>query len=101
MKVFHGLKALIAARHQLPPTGWIFVDLGVAADNAIALQLLKFSVPENDEDEFFGEDHLSAWLEMGTFKGVLELREKNLARPTVAQYAEAAVHYRVHDDFLE
>lgn len=101
MRTYEGLAALIAARNQLPPTGWIFVDTGVAKDDAATLTAVKFYVPENDDDEFYGEDNLVAWLEVGTFKGVLELREKNIAQPTLSQYADAAVHYRVHDDFLE
>jgi hypothetical protein len=101
MKTYEGLTKLITARNQLPPTGWIFVDTGIPRDDASKLTAMKFYVPENDDDEFYGEDNLATWLEVGTFKSVLELREKNLAQPTVAQYAEAAVHYRVYDDFLE
>lgn len=101
MKVFDGLAALIAARNQLPPTGWIFVDANAPRDDAAELPTMNFHVPENDDDAFHGEDNLATWLEIGTFKGVLELREKNIGRPTLAQYAEAAVHYRQHDDFLE
>lgn len=101
VKIYCGLASLIAARYQLPPTGWIFVDPGAPKDSATGLLAVEFYVAENDGEEFYGEDNLATWLETGTFKGVLELREKRLSQPTIDQYAEAAVHYRLNDDFLE
>jgi hypothetical protein len=101
MKTYEGLAALIAARSQLPAAGWIFVEVGSQNNAANELLRMKFYVPENDDDEFFGEDNLATWLETGIFKDVLQLREKRLTQPSVGQYAEAAVHYRTHDDFLE
>ncbi len=101
MKTVVGLKALIEMRNSLPNVGWIFVDTEVDKTSLSSTLQAKFYIPENDEDEFFGEDNLMTWLEAPTFSDILTLRDKNMKMPTVEQYGEAALHYLKMDDFLE
>jgi hypothetical protein len=101
MKEYQGLNELIAARNNLPKVGWIFVEKDFKKTVSDALLSARFFVQENDDDEIFGEEHLSTWLETRTFLSVLQNREKNINVPSALQYAEAAVHYLVEDDFLE
>ncbi len=101
MKKIIGIQALLGERDTLPPTGWIFVDKDLDKTSLAALDSASFYLPEDEDDEFYGEDHLGTWLEAPTFRHVLALREKNLARPAAADYARAAIHYIEKDDFLE
>lgn len=101
MRVVKGLQGLIDGKADLPKVGWIFVDKEFDKTSAISLKNATFHVPEDEDDEFFGEDNLATWLEAPTFLAVLELREKNLKAPSLDQYAEAAIHYLERDDFLE
>ena len=101
MKTVKGLQALIAGKQDLPKVGWIFVAKGFDKASADALIGAAFQIPEDEDDEFYGEDHLATWLEVPTFLAVLELREKHLKDPTVEDVANAAVYYIENDDFLE
>lgn len=101
MKEIKGFENLLAQRAQLPKVGWIFVDEDLDKNSATALEQAIFHIPENEDDEFFGEDNLATWLESPIFLGVLDVREKRLAQPSPQQYMEAALHYIKFDDFLE
>ncbi|AKM03257.1 hypothetical protein [Burkholderia pyrrocinia] len=101
MKLVNGLKALILERQNLPKVGWIFVEKGFNKNSADALMIATFQIPEDEDDEFYGEDHLASWLEVPTFLAVLDLRAKNLKDPTTEDFANAAIHYLKNDDFLE
>jgi hypothetical protein len=101
MKTLIGLKSLIAERNALPQVGWIFVERGFDKASIEALINAQFYIPENDDDEFFGEDNLATWMEAPIFVRVLRLRNKSIPTPTLEQYANAAIHYLEKDDFLE
>ncbi len=101
MRTITGIQSLAAARDSLPTTGWIFVDRDFDKDDAQGLLTARFQIAENEDEEFWGEDHLATWLEAPTFLAVLTLREKNLKAPTATDHAEAAIHYLRKDDFLE
>jgi hypothetical protein len=60
-----------------------------------------FHIPEDEDDEFYGEDNLATWLEVPTFLSVLALRAKNIKDPTADDVAHAAIYYLENDDFLE
>jgi hypothetical protein len=101
MKTLVGLKKLIVERDTLPQVGWIFVERGYNKVSMEALMNAQFYIPENDDDEFFGEDNLATWMEVPIFVQVLRLRDKNIPSPTLEQYANAAIHYLESDDFIE
>lgn len=101
MKAVSGLKALIFARSDLPKVGWIFVDKGFNKNSADALMTAAFHIPEDEDDEFYGEDHLTSWLEVPTFIAILNVRAKNFKDPTTRDFANAAIYYLENDDFLE
>ena len=101
MKTIKGLSALISAKKELPKVGWVFVDRGFDKTSANALLDAAFHIPEDEDDEFYGEDHLSTWLEIPTFLAILEVREKRLKNLTADDAARAAVYYLENDDFLE
>lgn len=101
LKAVSGLTALIFARSDLPKIGWIFVDKGFNKKSADALMTAIFHIPEDEDDEFYGEDHLTSWLEVPTFLAVLNVRAKNLKYPTTRDFANAAIYYLENDDFLE
>jgi hypothetical protein len=101
MKQYVGIQTLISARASLPHVGWIFVENDFDRDSADSLFAGNFFVPENEDDEFYGEDNLTTWLESPTFKDILEVREKTIAAPTLEQYGAAILHYLREDDFLD
>ncbi|KFL54102.1 hypothetical protein JM78_11385 [Burkholderia pyrrocinia] len=101
MKAVNGLEALISARRDLPKVGWIFVSKGFNKTSADALMIATFYIPEDEDDEFYGEDHLASWLEVPIFLAVLDIRAKSLKDPTTQDFASAAIHYLKNDDFLE
>ncbi|QRR07824.1 hypothetical protein FPJ27_16435 [Burkholderia sp. MS455] len=101
MKIVNGLNALIFARSGLPKVGWIFVDKGFNKSSVDALMTATFQISEDEDDEFYGEDHLASWLEVPTFLAVLDVCGKNLKDPTIEDFANAAIHYLKSDDFLE
>jgi hypothetical protein len=85
----------------LPKVGWIFVENGFDKTSVEALLAADFNIPENEDDEFYGEDNLLTWLEIPTFLDVIEIREKNMANPTADAIAIAAIYYLENDNFLE
>lgn len=101
MKEYSGFTELFANRGHLPDPGWIFVDPGTSADSIESLRSATFYVPENDEDEFDGEERVQTLVEAPTFQDVVTLRAKNLPDATADQFLEALVHYLEYDDFLE
>jgi hypothetical protein len=101
VKTLIGLPALIAAKQDLPRVGWIFVDKGFDKTSPGALMSAAFHIPEDEDDEFYGEDNLATWLEVPTFLSVLALRAKNIKDPTADDVAHAAIYYLENDDFLE
>ncbi|MEV7422583.1 MULTISPECIES: hypothetical protein [unclassified Streptomyces] len=101
MKEIHGFENLLAERQRLPECGWIFVDEDLDRNSIEALEHAIFYVPENEDDEFYGEDNLAAWLECPIFLGVLDVREGTLVELSSRQAMEAALHYLKFDDFLE
>jgi hypothetical protein len=101
MKEYSGFAALIADRHTLPDPAWIFVDKATNTEDAESLRNATYYVPENDDDEFDGEERLSTVVECPILLDILELREKNLPNPSLDQYLEALTHYLEYDDFLE
>jgi hypothetical protein len=101
MKKIFGLKALLAERHNFPKSSWIFIENRSDINSIDALLVAGFSIPENEDDEFYGEDNLVTWLEVATFLDVIELREKNMKNPTPEAIANAAIYYIENDDFLE
>ncbi|WP_322049611.1 hypothetical protein [Paraburkholderia sp. J67] len=101
MNTLQGLQALITEKQGLPKVGWIFVDKNFDKTSAVALLGAVFHIPENEDDEFYGEDYLASWLEIPTFLAVIELRGKQLKDPNVEDIANAAVYYLENDDFLE
>jgi len=101
MKQYIGFTKLFADRGNPPDPGWIFVDPGTDDNNIDTLRSATFYVPENDEDEFDGEERLQTLVEAPTFQDIIALRAKNSPTATADQFLEALVHYLVHDDFLE
>ena len=101
MKKLVGFERLLAECNALPHVGWIFVDRGFDKASVQRLLTATFYVPENDDDEFFGEDYLTTWIEAPTFQQVIRVRNRSLSEPDVGLYAEAAIHYLEADDFLE
>ncbi|KVS67656.1 hypothetical protein WK41_21970 [Burkholderia cepacia] len=85
----------------MPKVGWIFVDKGFNKSSAKALMSATFYIPEDEDDEFYGEDNLATWLEAPIFHSVLDVRAKNVKNPTTEDFANAAVYYLENDDFLE
>ncbi|CAI8695425.1 hypothetical protein BTK96_000340 [Burkholderia pyrrocinia] len=101
MKTVSGLEALISARRDLPKVGWIFVNKGLNKASADALVAATFHIPEDEDDEFYGEDHLASWLEVPIFLAILDVRAKNIKDPAAGDFANAAIYYLKNDDFLE
>ena len=99
MKKISGFAELLSWKEKLPDVGWIFVDKGSMPDSIEALKGAMFYLPEDDDDEFFGEDNLKTWLEAPIFRSILEIREKATGKPSLEQYMEAAIHYREYDDY--
>jgi len=101
MKTVEGLQALIAAKQDLSQVGWIFVDKDFDKTSANALMAAQFYVSENDDDDFYGENHLATWMEAPTFLDIFDVRTMQLKDPTVMDIAIAAVYYLEKDAFLE
>ncbi|MTK64651.1 MAG: hypothetical protein F8N15_09035 [Methanobacterium sp.] len=101
MKTAKGLRKLIEIKNNLPKVGWIFVDRNFDKTYRDPLMGVNFYIPEDDDDEFYGEDHLSTWLEIPTFLAIFEICEKRPKKPTVEDVAHAVFYYLENDDFLE
>jgi len=101
MRNIIGIKNLLENKLSLPKTGWIFTDNNVDSENPDILKIAVFYIPENEDDEFDGEDTLSTLVETPIFLAICANREKNLESPTDQQYIEALIHYLKYDDFIE
>jgi hypothetical protein len=101
MKKIAGFAGLIGIRPQLPKTGWIFVHPQSEPESESEIATSTYYVPESDEDEAYGEEHLSAWLEAPTFLAILDVRDKGGRSPSMNQYIDAVVYYLEEDGFLE
>lgn len=101
MKTCDSLAALIHARETISPYGWIFVEKNIDKRSVTGALQAQFFIQENDDDEFFGELHLATWMETPIFIQILQSCEKRMTVSTLTQYAEALVHYLVHDDFMD
>jgi len=101
MKKIIGIKNLLENKSSLPKTGWIFIDHNLDTEDADILKNAAFYIPENEDDEFDGEETLSTLVETPIFLAILANRERNVDRATDQQYLEALIHYLKYDDFLE
>lgn len=76
MKKLNDFEQLVASKNFLPKTGWIFVDKNVDTGDPKVLSNTTFYIPENEDDEFDGEEMLSTVIEAPTFLAILKNREK-------------------------